>query len=735
MVRAVVFAAAGLLGAAVRAAAQVPVEGPSELVIRADTQSLEGSRWSYRGFADLRFGDLRIQADRLDLYRETSPEGTLKQRIVAEGNVVFLRGEERLAGERLEMDLDKGQGVFEQAVGFVSPGVFLEARRIERVDANTYRIEGGRFTSCSQPTPRWSFSAHSATLDVGERISATAVTFKVKQVPAFFIPYFTYPIQEDQRSSGLLFPHFGYSSARGFNIGTGFFLTMGRSADQTLYADHYSDFGYGLGHELRYVRTGTTRGTFRTYALKPRKGGPWDYDLDWNAVQNLPGGARATLQVRQYSDLAFQQQIQDSLDYASRRTRRSALNVQKTTGNTTLQALAQSLETFFPGRSRVNRQLPMLRAAGSPRRYARSGLVVSYEARAESVGFGDPEDVQSFWRFDANPRLSRPFSKTFLQVTPEVQVRYTRYGSSYEERGGGPLEGGPLDRRTFEGTVQVRGPNFSKVFDNPFGFYTDKFKHVIGPEVTWVYRSRVEDFDFIPKFDSHDYLLGTNQVDYALVNRLYARRPPSPGAKPTAYEFLTWTVRQSYYVQIGASEFDRNFSSAAFGPGGVPDHNSPLLSSLRLRPAPGSNLDFNVEYDVNFKQLRSLGLSGTVRAGGSNVSVGWSRANRVAARAERRTRTRDTLRGTGRVQVLPGRLAVEGSADYDILAKKMLQSAGRVRYDIQCCGLMVEVIDTGFNAKQDRQFRFAIELANIGSIGNFMGQDADARRQGLGGFR
>ena len=49
-----------------------------------------------------------------------------------------------------------------------------------------------------------------------------------------------------------------------------------------------------------------------------------------------------------------------------------------------------------------------------------------------------------------------------------------------------------------------------------------------------------------------------------------------------------------------------------------------------------------------------------------------------------------------------------------------------MRYDVQCCGFMAEVIQSDYNAKQERQFRFAIELANIGSIGNFMGTDAEA---------
>jgi hypothetical protein len=36
------------------------------------------------------------------------------------------------------------------------------------------------------------------------------------------------------------------------------------------------------------------------------------------------------------------------------------------------------------------------------------------------------------------------------------------------------------------------------------------------------------------------------------------------------------------------------------------------------------------------------------------------------------------------------------------------------------------MIQSDYNTKQERQFRFAIELANIGTIGNFMGVDGTA---------
>ena len=702
--------------------------------IRADTFGGEKGLFHYRGFVDLHSGDVRIQADALDFEQTTRADGTTGQLVTAEGNVVFMRGDERLAGRRLKMDLDKGSGVFEDARGYVSPGVFVEARTIERVDGDTYRIEGGTFTSCAQPTPRWSFAASSARLEVEDKIVARNVVFRIKQVPAFYVPYFMYPIQSDQRSTGFLFPHFGYSSSRGVNLGEGFFWAMGRSFDQTFYVDYYSLFGYGLGHEFRYMLASPSRGTFKTYAFHPEAGGPWDYDLDWSAQQMLPGKLRATLQVRQYSDLAFQQQIQDSLNLASTRTRRRSLSLSRGFGTIGFQALADSVETFFPEESVVNEHLPTVRLNQSARKIGRTGLVVQWEAFGEQLGYGDEERVERYARYDVHPRVSRPLSLSFLQVAPELKLRFTRYGNSVAEDG---ITGPALDRRYAEVSLETRGPTFSRVFNTPGNFYSDKFKHVIGPEVTWTYRSRIDEFDFIPKFDGNDYYLGTNEVRYSLIQRVLAKRPSRRGDKLEAWDLFTWRVSQTYYVQIaeGQNEFDPNYSSSAFGPGGVPAHLSPLQSRSRFRPSESFSSSFDLEYDVNFGQMRNVSLATTLIQPRFSVQAGWSRALRLAENAEDRVATRNTVRGSGRCAVLPGRLTLEGSADYDYIDKNLVQFTTRVRYDVQCCGFIGEVIQSDYNVKQERQFRFAIELANIGSVGNFMGQAGEQATQGYAGGR
>jgi LPS-assembly protein len=729
-----------------------PVAGPAlepgEMRVRAESyEQVEKGRFQARGLVDLRVAGMRIQADQANVYEEPQPDGSVKRRLVAVGNVVFLRGEERIAGDRLEMD-DSGHGFIDNAVGYVEPGVFVEGRRVERVDDDTYRVEGGRFTSCAQPNPRWGFRASKATIELDEKVVAKNAVFRVKGVPVFYAPWIYYPIRSDGRSTGFLFPHFGYSNTKGYELGTGFFWAMGRSLDQTFYGDYYSRIGFGLGHELRYVQASPSRGTFRTYLLNvteqdlvtdPETGeilggrpASTDYDIDWNALQMLPGKVKATVNVRKYSDILFQQRFQDNFNLASNRTERWSGSLEKDLRLAVLSAYADTTSTYFGADyRRVNGRLPGIQLRRFPRQVGWGGVVVGLEATAERIQYGNADRVDTWPRFDLAPTVSRPFTLSFLEVSPSVGYRYSRYGSSYatNEEEENAIVGPPLDRSFFETQVEMRGPLFSRVFDTPGFAYSERFKHVIGPEVSWTYRTRVEDFNSIPKFDGDDYYLGTNQIAYALVQRFYSKRR-GPTGKTQPYEFFNWRLMQTYYVQIadGQNNFDPNYSSSAFGPGFKPEHLSPLMSRMRLRPTPDFSFDFHVEYDVNFEQIRRTSVSGNVGTPRLAVTGGWSRSVRLSEDPAQRTVGAHALRGNAAVELVRKRLFVEGSADYDLVNDILWQMRGQVRYTVQCCGFVVEHIRYNWNGRDEKQWRFNLELANVGSMGSFLGAEATGQR-------
>ncbi len=705
--------------------------GPGELRIRANRQEGGQGKLHYEGFVDLRFGQSRIQADALDMIDEPKPGGASSQRIEATGNVVFMSGEERISGETLRLDLDTGKGVFTKASGYLQPDVLFEADSIERVDADTYRLKGATFTACTQPNPRWMFKARSATVDIDKWIKASFVGLRIKGIPTpLIIPYFQFPINPDQRSTGLLMPRYGSSSVKGREIGLGYFWAMGRSMDQTFYYDWYTQYGIGLGHEFRFIRNAGSRGSFRSYFTRPTGARTFAYDFDWAASQALPRRFKATLSANFYSDLTSRQSLQDSLDYSSTRTRRGAVGLQGSIGPAYVKLEADTNDVFFFDDSiQRRRHLPQLRINQSSKKIGRTGIAFGYEATAERLAQGNAvqgEDLvlQPYSRIDLAPQITRSISLPFLQITPKALVRYTRYGASKDKSGG--LDGPALDRRFFEGSVEARGPRLFKLFRLPGDFYSEKFKHTFEPEFLYTYRSKVKTFDSIPSFDYNDQYPGTNQVLYGLTNRIYAKRM-GPAGKLVTHELLNWRLSQTYYFDIGQNQgqFDPNYYSAVFarGPGGAPSHQSPIQSNLSIRPTLSSSLAFGTEYNPNFKQFSSVSLNGRLHQPRLTLQGGWSRQVRLTEVAAERTAQFDTLRGSGKVVVWPERLTVEGSLTYDVLQKLMLQSTARIRYGIQCCGFAVERINYNTRYRQESKTTFQVEIAGIGSIGNFLGDN------------
>ncbi len=736
-----VFVAAQVVFPAAAAAQGPDLLRSGEVRVRAESyEQTSPGRVEARGLVDLQVADIRIQADRADVIEERQLDGGARQRVVAEGNVVLIRGEERLSGDRLELD-DSGKGTLSNAVGYLEPGLFVTARMIERLDADSYRVVGGTFSSCSQANPRWSFSASRASVDVDDKITGVNAVFKVKGVPAFYTPFVYYPIRKDGRSTGFLLPSVGYSEARGYNLKAGFFWAMGRSADQTFWLDSYTKAGNGLGHELRWVGRASSRWTLRSRLFDAKGSGGTDYMLDGSGLQQLPGKLRAEASVRLASSTAFAQQ-QEGESARGTRANDWSLRLERDFGLVVLDAYGDATdERAGLSSGKLKGRLPGLHLRRFPRQIGWGGLVVGLEATAERIRYGTPNRLDAWTRYDFAPTLSRPLHVSFLDVNPSLGYRYLRYGSRLlldekgkpvsDEHGELERDEAPLGRSFFETAIETRGPTFARVFDTPGFGYSERFKHTIGPEVTWAYTVPVADFAGIPPDGKPDRLVATSRIDYALVQRFYAKRIGSRGAA-TAYEFASWRLQQAWSARTARS-LGEDASPAGLGR---------LDSRLTLRPTPQYAFEYELEYDVGHRQIQHMSASASAMRSGLFLEASWQRnlngadavSNLPTAGEESHDRSQ-TLGLTTALELFARRLTVEGKIDYDVAQQKLWQVRGLVRYSTQCCGFTVErnwrSSDTG---PADAQWRFSIELANVGSIGGSPPAGRDGGFLGLGVF-
>jgi LPS-assembly protein len=380
-------------------------------------------------------------------------------------------------------------------------------------------------------------------------------------------------------------------------------------------------------------------------------------------------------------------------------------------------------------------------------------------------------------RFDLAPTLAMPFHWKGWSVRPELTLRDTIYTQSQVIN---VLQGGTrassavddvVNRKAVEMAFEVRPPALSRVFEHPW--LGRKWKHVIEPRLRYDYVTGVNNFSNILRFDATDILTNTNNVEYALVNRIYAKRmdpdaspadckqpsmgslsiggvPPAntvpweatealaPQSCPTGpREVLTWEVAQKYYFDptfghalvLGL----RNVFTSTADFTGVAFLNdmrrfSPIISRLRIETSPRTNTEWDLDYDLK---------SGRINA--STALVNYRYGPFTFGGGDAFLRTNDlTLGGTvpgqrdfhqfrllfGYGQPQKRGFSGASSFGFDFNQGFLQYSTAQATYNWDCCGFSVEYRRFALGlVRNENQFRFAFTLANVGAFGNLKRQE------------
>lgn len=644
-----------------------PVEPPTalqqpsdQLEINADTGSSQGGVTIYEGYVDIRYGSMRLQCDRA-IYDESTDE------VQAIGNVVFDQENQRITGSRAQFNLRTRKGTIWDARGFTDrtpDGVmmFFEADRIERTGLSRFEIINGRITSCEEPLPKWSFSASQSTLILNKRVALRSPTLKLKNVPVFWLPYATFPIAKRTRQSGFLTPSIGNSNVRGRSLTIPYYQTLGLSADLLSRFDLFTQRGIGFGTDFRSRNSETSylnAGFFSVYDRLfgqpgPKQGGTAFY-LD--AQQQLPQGFRLVADVNLVTNLAFRQIFSDSFEQAISPEERTQIYVNNHFGPYSFNVLMQSRDVFLgrgadgsqpliqPDQLITIRQLPSFELMRRPAKLTkRLPVYLSFRTAAEGVSRGEasfqtPSVVQ---RLDAQPRITIPLpSLAGMAITPSLTLRSTFYSNSQDPLNRARILSQDVTRTYLDFTVDARPPALERVFYHRDGSHW--FKHVIEPMITYRRITGIgSDFARIIRFDAHDAIANTNQVEFALVNRFLIKREGPEGQKNQPHEWLMVKLAQQYF-------FDPTFGGALragqrnqFDPINLlsgfhtisPDRRfSPINLNVRLRPLSSLFADVRLDYDPTIKTLRNTSVTGGVRASFISFSQTWflSRQTRSVA--------------------------------------------------------------------------------------------------------
>ena len=729
--------------------AQVPsqLQTSPAIVIKADSQEKTGDLYHLEGHAEIVDGDMHLTADRMD-YNEAAGD------VVANGNIHFSRvgHNEDIWANRANYNVRDESGKFFVVVGIVgglmktrtavlttTNPFFFEAERVDRVDSNTYHVVNAKITVCSLPDPTWTFETPDATVHPDVSAVLHHPKLRVLKHTVFYFPYFYRSLARVPRNSGFLSPAFGNSSTLGVFFGDSFFWAINRSMDAEIGGDYLSARGLSERATFRMRPGGGSYLNVSYFGVEDRGVGSPPVNQGGRTaraegVDLLPYGFRGVLDVNYLSSLTFRQAFTQTYNEAVNSEVHTIGSLTKNFDSLSFNTSFSNLEDFqstTPNDTVTIHQLPQVELSSVERPlWEGSPLYVSWDASAGLVSRSEPNPsggaaltTSAMARLEFNPRITLPLHWEGFNLTPTFGYHAQHYGNQGEA---GNVIGQALNRNIGDISVELDLPSLSKVFPNAGRLYSGALKHVIEPKVIYRYVTGVDDFADTILFDEGDLLTNTNQLEYSITNRLFAKRLPGSPAQ----EVLSWELKQQYY-------FDPTFGNA-LQPGqrnvflstldfsgnsflDVPKQFSPIVSILRFRPFSHYDLEFREDYDTTAHRFTNGGLMVNANWGQAFGSVSQFLVRSTAVLSPPSDQIHFTL---GYGKLARAGLSAVFTAAYDVRAGYMQYSAFQVSYNNNCCGISVEYRRFALGpVRNENQYRIAFSLANIGTFGNMKKQE------------
>jgi len=712
------------------------------IVVEADRLSRESAnRWVAEGNVILTYQETVLRAPYV-LYDPITTEA------IAEQGVEIIQGLQWLKGTRAEINLRTNTGTIYDAEGYTDEELYVKAKRLIKTGPGRYIAQDGFLTACQEAVPKWSFTIRQASIQQGGTARFTHTLLKIKKVPIFYLPIMFFPTGGKKRSSGFLIPTMGNSNDKGLRISQSFYLVLGRSADLTLNTDYFSKRGFGNGVTLRTRPNPVTSLILDWYWVNDRKdqGG-----TSFNGIgeTKLPHGFRATAKFNLVTSFLFRQVFSDNFYTATLPTDNSLVFLTNNFKSRSFNFLVSREETVFPGPNVVIRNTPTLNFKLIGQKLPNLPLPFYLDLDTSAEGLSrtrllslpagapreDPFETPGITqRLDFFPRLyfSVPLFQG-LRATPGVGFRETFYSNSLRPSVDpaleDPVSAANIHRGYFQFTMDLKGWGLSKVYRNSSG---RDWKHLIEPLVRYRYITGIDDFDRIIRFDKLDAIANTNEIEYALLNRIFVKRITDGGE--FNHEWLSFKIAQKYFfdpdfggaLQPGSiNQFSPLNTLTGFPYAVIPRNYSPVTALMRFTPQPGYSFDVRGDYDPKFNNFRNFSVTGFLSRPGLFLGTTYFVTKETPDLAgvvedlhlEPGTFKNNQLQSRVALGNLQRGISVSTTLSYDVESGRFLSQRSRLNYFWDCCGVSLEFQGFNVGVRSEQQFRFSLFLKGIGRFG------------------
>ena len=460
---------------------------PATTALQADRAiSQDNERYELSGAVVVQRGDQRLAADHI-LFDDR------EQRLDARGQVLLDEPGLHLEAEQAWLRLDTEEGEIEPVSYLLYPAhargtagtLFLEGPERKRLQDATY-------TTCAEGSDAWRLRASQVRLRQDEGMgSARHARLEVGNIPVFYTPYLSFPI-DDRRRSGFLTPGFGRSDRGGFDLRLPYYWNIAANRDATLVPRYLERRGLMLDTEWRYLNR-RSQGQLDLAVL------PGDdvfgndrHRLSFRHQGTLGDRLRLEADLNDVSDTDYFRDFGESLEFTSitHLERRLAAIYQGDWWQ--LQGRAQHFQTLDPAiLSRPYARLPQISFTARPPQRP-LGLETRLGVDFTAFDHSRSGEVDTGNRLDLRPRVSLPLRRAAYEIVPALTLAHTRYDL---ERADPALDDSPSR------TLPIFSLDNRVYFERQTALFGHGYLQTLEPRAFYLY-APARDHDDIPLFDS-----------------------------------------------------------------------------------------------------------------------------------------------------------------------------------------------------------------------------------------
>lgn len=524
-----------------------------------------------------------------------------RNEIEINGSFVLQGPDIYVQGERALLNLESKTGTVYD--GFVRSGqVLFEGSVIHRLGEKEFSAQRAYYTSCLTCPPGWSFTGKSIQAEMGGYARISQPVFKIAHVPIIWLPYLIVPLKTE-RQTGLLVPHYGFSSSSGTIFGMNFFWAMGRSHDSTWGVRYHEKRGIHNQVNYRYVLSERSAGELSITTIEDRvfsqesRLGPRQGELfrRWSAHYehffDLGDGLTQTARLNAASDLLYPRDFPDEVEGFNDPALETRFTMTKNMGSQLISLQSNIYtnllkEDVLSSHDDSVHRFPQVRYSVRETRLFESPLLFSFDldyvnfvrnslsydevvsrergcspncvrTEKESTRNFDPQRdiLRTGERLDLKPTFAYvvPLGK-FFDVTPWTTYRYTQYAFPLQSGTGGDFD--PTPRRHHLETGASLRTSMARIFRPSQEPEASSYKHELkmnlsGSTVPYINQSDHPFFDTSGRGHILNVTEPISDSDFYLGNQLQFDSYDQVTSREVLELTLDNLVTQKYFTRSG----------------------------------------------------------------------------------------------------------------------------------------------------------------------------------------